>query len=367
MAINRRRFLAALAGAPFVLQARLVRADASQAALFSAVRSDTRGWELLATDLDGGVVFRHPLPARAHHVLLHPQKPWVVVIERRPGTRIDVVDRNSGRLIRRLTCEPGNHLFGHAQFSADGRYLITAEQGGSDAHGSLVFRDTQNGFAVQRTLDSGGVGPHEFKWVQGTRPQLLVANGGIKTRGREKINLDVMRPSLAYLDYHSGEVQSVHRFAAQDHQASIRHLDVTADGTVLLAMQFEGDPTQIAPLAAVHRPGQALQPLPMPEEIRSRLRQYCGSACIDSSQAIGAISAPRGNRILFWHLPDQTYLGSVVVRDGCGLAPGNQPGVFFASSGSGRLYRLYAKTLRKQRIEASYTQTIQWDNHLTRA
>ena len=102
----------------------------------------------------------------------------------------------------------------------------------------------------------------------------------------------------------------------------------------------------------------------LPEEIYGRLKQYCGSACIDSSGRYGAISAPKGNRILFFDLAGRTYLGQVPVRDGCGLAKSGATGGFYASSGSGRLYLLDALTLEKSRLGDFRAEQLQWDNHL---
>ena len=51
-------------------------------------------------------------------------------------------------------------------------------------------------------MPSGGIGPHEILRLPGAR-LLAIANGGIHTRpdtGREKLNLDTMRPNLTLMD-----------------------------------------------------------------------------------------------------------------------------------------------------------------------
>ncbi|MCB1755813.1 MAG: DUF1513 domain-containing protein [Gammaproteobacteria bacterium] len=363
MEIKRRHFLAALACTPLLLHVRPSQAGSESEILVSAGRNGNGDYELLGADIHGELLFRHALPARAHQVLMHPQKPWAIAVARRPGRSFEVYDIQARSPVRRVECQPGCFLYGHAQFSADGRTLITTEMHPDRQNGCLVFRDVENDFRVIRSLDSGGVGPHEFKLVEDAG-YLVVANGGIRTEGREKLNIDTMQPSLAYIDYASGAVLQNHVLPAEFHQSSIRHIDIAPDGTLLVAMQFEGDPSRTAPLVAVHQPDKPMRVMDLPEEIYGRLKQYCGSACIDSSGRYGAISAPKGNRILFFDLAGRTYLGQVPVRDGCGLAKSGATGGFYASSGSGRLYLLDALTLEKSRLGDFRAEQLQWDNHL---
>lgn len=74
---------------------------------------------------------------------------------------------------------------------------------------------------------------------------LVIANGGIRTHPdlpRIKSNLANMRPSLAYVDVASGRLLQLQEPEPQWHQLSIRHIDVSPDDRVAVAMQFEGSP-----------------------------------------------------------------------------------------------------------------------------
>ncbi len=363
MVINRRQFLTSMACAPLNPLGVYAQNTKYSSLLLAACQTATGQHEIAAFTSEGEFAWRYRLAARAHQVLVSTANNFLVALERRPGTRLDIFDYNQRKLVRRILVEPGFYLYGHAQFSADGRYLITTEQQADSAQGCLVFRDTHDEFRISRILDTAGVGPHEFKVIDGGR-KIVVANGGIKTQGRKKLNLDSMQSSLVYLDMESGAILESREFSEVFQQCSIRHLAMAADNSVLVAMQFEGERSRQAPLVAIHKQGDELVPLPLPEAVRIGLNQYTGSACTDSSGHFAAISAPKGNRILFWNILQKKFLGSVTLADGCGLACGATRGEFFASSGRGRLYRLDAKNLRRYKIALNLDERIKWDNHL---
>ena len=107
----------------------------------------------------------------------------------------------------------------------------------------------------------------------------MVANGGILThpdRGREKLNLDVMRPNLSYLEPLTGLLEQVELEDAL-HQNSIRHLDIHANGTVAFAMQWQGDKSDTVPLLGLHLRGQSVQLLQAPMGLQMALKGYGGS------------------------------------------------------------------------------------------
>ncbi|MDO6461520.1 DUF1513 domain-containing protein [Granulosicoccaceae sp. 1_MG-2023] len=360
--INRRRFLGILTAlplAPYCATATAAAAAAEAPRLASAVSSDDGVHSLLIRRADGQTLFQHPLPARAHQVLVDAPRQRLVVVSRRPGYSLEVIDYRELKALKRIAVTEGGSFYGHAELSADGRYLMTTEASAADDEGRVVFRDVEDDYRVVREIRSGGVGPHELRRFGDT---LIVANGGIRTEGREKTNLDTMQPSLVRLDIASGEIRETHRFDETFHQASIRHIDLTPDGAVLVAMQYEGTPRPDTPLAAIQRPGEAMTTLPIPAGVHAQLRQYCGSACVDSSGRYGAISAPRGNQMMFWDLQEARYLGQCMVLDGCGLARGQAAGEFYASSGVGRVYRLKAQTQARERIDK--TPSLHWDNHM---
>lgn len=362
--ISRRQLLGWLAAAPLLTQMSVANAKEQQI-YASAAKNRQGGYVLSFFNAQGQAQITHPLPSRAHHVLADSTRGWLFSVARRPGEFIDIYDYRNQRAIASLTTQTGYFLQGHALLSPDGRYLYTSEQfiKDKDEQGRLVVRDLENNFAVVGELLTGGIEPHEFLWMPDGKT-LVVANGGIKTAGREKLNLDTMQSSLTYLDSSSGKLLATHQLADEFHQCSIRHLDVAANGQVIAALQYQGHPADTVPLVLAHQQGEKLQALDVPELIRSQLQQYCGSACFDSSGQFAAVSAPRGNQIMVWDMQQRQFLLSVYVADGCGVAAA-AAGKFLVSNGQGKVYQLNAHSGERQLISLEKDQLLRWDNHLT--
>jgi len=366
--INRRQF-SLLLGTALVSPALLAKTGSTgQAPLFASAATDQNGLHhLQMVAQDGSVLLDHKLPERAHHVALHPTHPWLAAVARRPGRYIDVVDYNSGTLVQRVEPDHGRHFYGHAIFSPDGRYLISCENNVVDGQGRITVRDIQQGFSKVADHPSYGIGPHELALMADAQT-LVVANGGILThpdKGRDKLNLDNMRPSLAYIDLLSGELMEQVEPPVELHQLSIRHLDLNTDGKVVIALQYQGAKYDDVPLVAMHQRGEPLQLLRAPDNVNRAMKQYCGSARFDASGRYAAISSPRGDLVTFWDSENGQYLGQCKTRDGCGLAATTSPGQFLISTGTGRLYRFDMASQTRQRIKLDTNLSVAWDNHMT--
>jgi len=329
---------------------------------FASASEDSDGnHALVAFDQLGVEHLRYALPSRAHQVLKHPHKPWLLVIGRRPGHYLLVVDINSGELVADFQCTVGQHYCGHMQISADGQRLYTTENLTRSSEGLIVVRDIYDNGRVLKQFPSGGLGPHQLL-LSAHEQYLVVANGGIHTKGREKLNLSSMRSNLSYIDLSSSTIAEQVSLDQALSLLSIRHIARNSEGDVLIAMQYQGERTAQVPLVALHKRGTELSFLDIPATEYFTLKHYCGSACFDRSGQTMAISAPRGDKILFWSRASKAYLGSVKVRDGCGLAATLNAGEFTISSGRGRVYQYHVKSATKQLLLNNPAQ--QWDNHL---
>jgi hypothetical protein len=102
---------------------------------------------------------------------------------------------------------------------------------------------------------------------------------------------------------------------------SIRHLALGRDGTVCVALQYEGPAADRPPLVAFQRPGQGLELVHAHTEVQTAMRNYCGSIAADPSGDWFAVSPSCGNLITFWG-SDGRFQGGTQVTDGCGVAPG---------------------------------------------
>jgi len=315
---------------------------------------------------DGHVVATLPLPARGHGSARRPGQREVIVFARRPGRFALVFDPLAPEPPLRLDAAEGRHFYGHGVYSPDGRWLFACENDYEAARGCIGVYDATSGYRRTDEMDSYAIGPHEMALLSDGRT-LVVANGGIQThptREREKLNLDTMQPSLAYIDAFSGALLHDHRLPPELHQLSIRHLAVSPGDEVGFVMQFEGPRNRLVPLVGFHR-GEEEVILPCPGEAVLRgMRQYCGSAALDSSGQVLAASAPRGGRVTFWSLAGRHFLGEVALPDGCGVAASGAPGSFLMSSGFGDLLHHDALTGLSLPLQDSKTPPVAWDNHL---
>jgi hypothetical protein len=352
---TRRAFLATLLAAGAA--PRLGWADVGQPAYLGAARETDGGFALFGIDAGGADLFRIPLPGRGHAGAAHPTRAEAVAFARRPGRFGLVIDCGTGAVTTRLTPPEGMNFNGHGVFSPDGAVLFTSEQRGDTSAGRIGLWDVRAGYLRMGDVDSGGIGPHDLRLMPDGR-RLVVANGGIATNPetREKLNIATMRPSLAYLDL-EGALQEQLDPLPELEQNSIRHLALRADGTVAVAMQWEGETGFAPPLVALHRPGApGLVPLSAPLADEMAMQGYAGSIAFSGDGREVAITSPRGGRI---HRFDAEggFLGHVTRADVCGLAPLGAGMV--ASDGHGGLI-----AVTKGEARALSHHARNWDNHL---
>lgn len=375
--IARRHFIAlgaGLLGSPFAVAG---GSDGAPLVINAASDGDDRHWVIGFSTADGTVEerFRHELPARAHHIAIHEGLGLFVVLARRPGRYLWVGDLATGDPLGEFTTPADRHLYGHGVFSADGRNFWTTENAWQLVNGDsgrvVAWTAGRRGdrATFERTAEfpSYGVGPHELLLLP-DQQTLVIANGGIRThpeRDREKLNLESMQPSLVYMDATGGLLLEQHVLDPDWHKASIRHLDHNADGLVVLAMQYEGEPFDRVPLLALHRRGEPLQPLWAPEPEQGQMTQYVGAVRFDASGRYFAASCPRGNMITFWDAGAGEMVQAVRSRDGC--AVGAFDDGFLYTTGTGRISYFDMAAGSITDLDTAATGKVFWDNHLSLA
>jgi len=234
--------------------------------------------------------------------------------------------------------------------------LVTPENDWETGAGRLGLWSRRENYRRIGEIASGGTGPHDILRLDGD--VLAVANGGIRTRpdqGRDKLNIETMQPSLAYVDTDLGLLDLV-ELEPDLHKNSIRHL-AERNGTVAFAMQWQGELPDPVPLLGLHRRGEApvLCTADLAEQIA--MEGYAGSVAISPEGRVG-ITSPRGARLHVFDL-EGNFAASYQQPDICGLAAGTNG--FFATDGLGHVLSEDAGTLslcaRSDRA---------WDNHLVR-
>lgn len=374
MEIDRRSALRLLAGgllAGVTSGLPLSPGAASRGRLYLSARADRGGrYRVSGFDASGAAVFDLGLPGRGHSLAVRSDGRTAVLFARRPGRFALAVDLARRRVAAEFATPRDRHFYGHGVFSPDGRFLYASENDFQGERGVIGIYDAGRGYERAGEIESHGIGPHEIGLLS-DGATLVVANGGIHTRPdlpRVKLNLASMAPSLCHVHGSDGRLLDERRLAPGLHQLGIRHLAVGRDDTVAVAMQYEGPRGDSVPLVALHRPGTAvstsLAPLEAAPGVWRTMKQYCGSVCFDADGRLLAVSAPRGNLVTFWDAAAGSHLSSARVPDGSGVAPGERPGEFLASSGHGGVAVIDAWSGKTTPLEGEFVRTGRWDNHL---
>lgn len=377
---TRRAVSAGLAGlaSTFVLSLSAhASAKAEGTAYISAARDGAGRFIACGLSESGETTFRVPLPGRGHGAAVRPDRAEAVVFARRPDAFALSLNLTPGfsssRSRAAFAAPPNRHFYGHGAYSPDGRLLYASENDFDAARGVIGIYDAARGYTRLAEFSSYGVGPHQLLLMPDGKT-LAVANGGIATHPdypRAKLNLPDMRPSLALIDRQSGALLHQHCLPPEWHQLSIRHLSVSTDGTLAIAMQYEGPSHDLVPLAAILRPGaKGLEPLFASDGAWSEMRQYTGSAAFSRDGETLAISAPRGGVVALFDVQTGRHLVSLPAADTSGIAAlGTARDGFLAASGSGAIATLRAGAFAEPNptpdLAPDRASDLAFDNHLT--
>lgn len=301
----------------------------------SCVKMPDGSFAVAVVDIAGEIKALYPLPDRGHDVAFDPVNGRCVAFARRPGTFAVVFDLPGGTAPQVITSAPDRHFYGHGVFSADGNTLYATENAISSGEGRIGVYDVRDGFRRVSEMPSGGIGPHELVWCADGRT-LVIANGGLETDpafARRDLNTSELTSSLALLDAASGSLVASSTTGDGLGMLSIRHLAVDASGAVWFGCQSAGDPLETPPLVGRMADDGAFQMIELPEDLRYGPRNYIGSVAVSGDGRTVALSAPRGGIVLGFDTATRLFLGSIDLKDGCGLAPGGDG--LLATAGTG--------------------------------
>lgn len=356
MEASRRLILGALGALPFAAACEAARAqDASR--YISCARTPDGAFAVALLSAAGEILSTLPLPSRGHAATLSPDHARAVVFGRRPSDFMVAIDLETFQQTALIKARDDRRFYGHGCYSADGKLLFASENAYEAADGVIGVYDAADGYRRIDEFLSGGVGPHQMILLR-DKGAFAVANGGIETNPdfpRAKLNLTTMVSNLAYLDAATGALQERIETPADLRQLSLRHLAETADGAIWLGGQYEGPPTDDAPLIGIHRRGERSFTFAGSHDANQALDNYIGSLVSSADGAEVALTSPRGGVIQVWRAHDRNLLSQDAIADVCGVTPAAQG--FMSSDGAGRLWR-QSKLL-------AHRDGWSWDNHIT--
>jgi hypothetical protein len=322
------------------------------------------GYGAAALDASGRIVWQRTMPARGHTIELSPDATLCAVIDRKPGASITFCRAEDGALLNRIAAPDGFAFDGHAIFNRAGTLLYATESADADQAGRIAVFDIATGERVA-VFSTHGIEPHELIWAEPDR-SLAIGNGGIRDRSAMEAEIE---SSLVLLDAGDGALLAKHELDPDLISLSIRHLARNAEGEIVFAMQDQDAATDWRPMVGLLARDGTIAFLDLPLDDLMRLRGYCGSAAIDRSGTIAAATSPHGGVAAFWHLPDRRHLGSVELRDGCGITAAEETASFVFTSGAGTrlLATASSQGITSRVLERPTNSLPQWDNHLTSA
>lgn len=337
-------------------------------AYLSASRAQDGTHHLAMLNRSADTISSFVLPDRGHGMAVSPDHKTAVMFARRPGRFATVLDTRRARHTITIDAPKGRHFYGHGVFSADGCLLYATENDFDAERGVIGVYDAHDGYVRIGEMHSYGIGPHDML-LNGTGDILIVANGGIATHPdapRVKLNLDTMRPSLAFIQRRDGALLAEQRLPPDLHHLSIRHLARGTTGQVAVGLQSQSTSNTTHPLVGVSAgPLSHIRLLDMPHDVLRGMRGYCGSVAFDSSGTVLAATSPRGGLAVFWNVMSGDYLGQVSLADCCGVAPMIERGAFVLTSGTGAVARVETGSNGVNHREMQAPSGTHWDNHVS--
>ncbi|MGB5832544.1 MAG: DUF1513 domain-containing protein, partial [Thiohalocapsa sp.] len=145
MQSSRREFLALIGLS--LMTPRVSAVEPRSRAHYLSARAGADGdWFVSGFDVEGAVAFDLPIPGRGHAVTACPSRPEAVLVARRPGDFLAIIDLELGRLDRLVRAAPERHFCGHGVYARDGRLFYTSENDFARGRGAIGVRDALDGY-----------------------------------------------------------------------------------------------------------------------------------------------------------------------------------------------------------------------------
>lgn len=314
-------------------------------------------------DLNSQQLQQQRVPMRGHAALALDQHS-ALLFGRRPAFESVRVNFKQGT-IESFKPNQQRHFNGHGCLSADRQWLFTTETDYANQRGIIGIRELSSLKQIGEYL-SYGLDPHDLQLLPDGKT-LVIANGGLETHpdfGRRKLNLATMQPSLVYLDLSTGKKLAEYRLA--DRYLSIRHLTVSPQGDVAMALQYEGNLYQQQPrsLVAWQAAGSELKLLKIAPTDLAQLRGYLADLVYDPQQQLLVSATPRGHCVSIWSTASESFVQAIPLAEASGVSLGIEKASFLVSNSQGGLYTLRPRQSDYALHSLQTFPELSWDNHL---
>ena len=371
MLINRRNLLKSAIALPW-LNTELLASDSNLDSLGMMIASCSNHFDqhyVAMVRLETLEYKLTPIKQRGHALAINPEQiSHAVLASRRPGNILSLLDVDHGEILTQVSCRSNRHLYGHCSFSKNGKLVLTTENDYEKDAGIISIRDGQTLKLIDE-IPSFGIGPHDLAFMPDEKT-IVVANGGILTHpdtGRRKLNLNQMKPSLAYIDIKYAKL--IDQYYLPDPKLSIRHIDVNTLGEVGIATQdqaeYESSANQTSLIALHSNKNYQPELIKLPTQTTRALNRYTADFCFDSHSKTALVSSPRGNCVLVINTNNQELIDRLPISQPSAIALTRDQQYFVVSTAKGGIHFIDVKTSKLMSGMTKHLPNIQWDNHMS--
>ncbi len=330
--------------------------------LYSGIITNEQKGGVWSSDLSGGTVRIEELSSRAHEIVAIENRQLVLVVSRRHGNFLQLRKEGSLKMVSETLNPKGVFFCGHAYYDAPSDTVYTGEtypdlqQGGIGRYKIVGQQLVRMG---NQLLERGN--PHQLYFGKST----WVAHGGVITSpdgAGKKLNLGKLKSKIIY----SARLSKALSLPQENGWMSLRHFSCHPQSLNIVAVG--GQDYNPDPLTRENSPMYvwsygAFSQLSIPVGVETG--GHIGSVCFDTTGDFLAFSCPKKNKILvFKYTPTAASYRFYDLwnwRDVCGLARGHEKGIFYVTTGTGRLLRLDAGKKTNSEVRSF---NFSFDNHL---
>ena len=313
-------------------------------------------------NLNGNLINSFKLPLRAHDSLYLPGTNKIVVISRRTGNKIFILNLKSNKISKIIHAPDYRHFYGHGVYCDKTKFLYVTENNykfNDERSGSIAIYDTKKDFSRIGEFITYGIGPHEIKIFRDT---IIIANGGVLTHPdfpRIKLNLKDIQSNITRVNINNGELKQKLQLNKKYKNLSIRHFDIDRNNNIYAGCQVYNKVEQASENLVFSCKSNKLKSFSISESLSKELKNYTGSIKLNIDNNEIYASFPRGNHLISWNINDHKVKKIIRINDVCGMSYAKKKKIFLISDGQGNIY----SNSLNHNLSKFYSSKFNFDNH----